>query len=161
MAANTTQLLMKEFKVTAQDVYFATLVANDIPQNEAYIAIYKNLTSNVTGACNMMLRKNPQITTLIQSLKYTKGNNPEDYDGIDDSSLNNYKDKDYILRKLAKLEENSFGRDKKDILIAIADLQKMKNDDNKAEEERVHFYLPMTCDKCPIRKEKKDYKGLE
>ncbi|GAE83321.1 hypothetical protein JCM10512_1586 [Bacteroides reticulotermitis JCM 10512] len=142
---------MKEFKVTAQDVYFATLVANDIPQNEAYLAIYKNLTTNVTGACNMMLRKNPQITTLIQSLKYKQGLNPENTDDMDDSSLNNYKDKDYILRKLATLEENSYGKDKKDILIAIADLQKMKNDDNKAEEERIHFYLPITCDRCPHR----------
>jgi hypothetical protein len=36
------------------------------------------------------------------------------------------------------------------ILATIADLQRMKQDENKDETELTHFYLPLTCKRCSL-----------
>jgi hypothetical protein len=42
------------------------------------------------------------------------------------------------------------GKEKADILNRIADLQQMKKEELKKEDERVHFYLPLqVCKDCP------------
>lgn len=61
-----------------------------------------------------------------------------------------YKDKDYIIAELVKTQAGLSGKEKADILNRIADLQQMKKEENKVDDERVHFYLPLpTCDDCP------------
>ncbi|MDD4610324.1 MAG: hypothetical protein PHY71_09375 [Bacteroidaceae bacterium] len=61
-----------------------------------------------------------------------------------------YKDKDYIIAQLVKTQAGLSGKEKADILNRIADLQQMKKEENKIDEERVHFYLPLPlCDDCP------------
>ncbi|MCH4156651.1 MAG: hypothetical protein LKF31_10145 [Muribaculaceae bacterium] len=42
------------------------------------------------------------------------------------------------------------------ILMQIADLQRLKQEDTaqKQEERRVHYYLPLTCNRCALRKKK-------
>ena len=67
-----------------------------------------------------------------------------------------YTDKGTILRELAK-EANAAtnAKERAAILMQIAELQRMKQDENREEEERVHFYLPLTCDKCELLKIKK------
>lgn len=61
-----------------------------------------------------------------------------------------YKDKDYIIAELVKTQASLSGKEKADILNRIADLQQMKKEENKIDEDRVHFYLPLPfCDNCP------------
>ncbi len=66
------------------------------------------------------------------------------------SLVEKYKDKDFIIAELIKSLNNLQGKDRADVLNRIADLQQMKKEENKAEEERVHYYLPLpVCDTCP------------
>jgi hypothetical protein len=52
------------------------------------------------------------------------------------------------LSRAANLEKDNVRRAK--ILSQIADLQRMKQDENKSETELVHYYLPMTCKRCSL-----------
>lgn len=64
--------------------------------------------------------------------------------------VNLYKDKDFIIAELVKTQASLSGKEKADILNRIADLQQMKKNEEKKEDERVHFYLPLpTCEDCP------------
>lgn len=56
-----------------------------------------------------------------------------------------YRSKDFIISELAKTAETLKGKDRSDVLMKIADLQQMKKDDVRDEEETVHFYLPVNC----------------
>lgn len=40
-------------------------------------------------------------------------------------------------------------KQKADILMKIADLQRMKQDENTEKEKLVHYYLPLRCEVCP------------
>jgi hypothetical protein len=56
------------------------------------------------------------------------------------------------LQILYNAEGNS--KTKSDILMKIADLERMKNESPKEEENRVHYYIPLKqCEHCPHRSE--------
>ena len=63
-----------------------------------------------------------------------------------------YKNKDFIIAELVKAQMGLTGKEKSDILTRIADLQRMKQDENKVDEKRVHFYMPLpVCDDCQFQ----------
>ena len=148
---NLTARLMKQFNCESNDVYFAMLMAMGLSATEAYIAIFRPLTSGSATLANKHLRENPQINSLITYLKTEKTtveNNvlPEDVSMLVES----YKDKDFIIAELIKSLNGLTGKDRADVLNRIADLQQMKKEEIKNEEERVHFYLPLPiCKDCP------------
>ena len=82
---------------------------------------------------------------------YTRMEKPSDMDQDDVKSLvERYKDKDFIIAELVKASSDLDGKEKADILTRIADLQQMKKEEQKKEDERVHFYLPLqVCENCP------------
>ena len=66
--------------------------------------------------------------------------------------VDSYRDKDFIIAELIKTQQGLSGKEKADIINRIADLQQMKKEENKSEEERVHFYLPLpVCDNCQFK----------
>jgi hypothetical protein len=90
------------------------------------------------------------LTTVKQS-RITPDDGDDEY--IDFSEKGNVIE---ALSRAANLEKDNVRRAK--ILSQIADLQRMKQDENKDEQELVHFYLPLTCKRCSLyekaRKEK-------
>lgn len=64
---------------------------------------------------------------------------------VEESSNVDFRSKDSIIDQLGKAASTLKGKDLADVLMKIADLQQMKKDENKEEEERVHFYLPANC----------------
>ena len=66
--------------------------------------------------------------------------------------VDSYRDKDFIIAELIKTQQGLSGKEKADIINRIADLQQMKKEENKSEEERVHFYLPLpVCNDCKFK----------
>jgi len=148
---NLTARLMKQFNCESNDVYFAMLMAMGLSATEAYIAIFRPLTSGSATLANKHLRENPQINSLITYLKTEKTTAENNVLTEDVSMLvESYKDKDFIIAELIKSLNGLTGKDRADVLNRIADLQQMKKEEIKNEEERVHFYLPLPiCKDCP------------
>jgi len=99
------------------------------------------------------LRK-PPVKAYVAERKaaiYTRLEKPSDLDRDDVKSLvERYKDKDFIIAELIKAAADLEGREKADVLNKIADLQQMKKEELTKEDERVHFYLPLSvCSDCP------------
>lgn len=59
-----------------------------------------------------------------------------------------FRSKDAIINQLGSVAETLKGKEKAEVLMKIADLQQMKKEEVKEEDERVHFYVPLTCHKC-------------
>ena len=55
------------------------------------------------------------------------------------------------LSDAANNERDTLRRSK--ILATIADLQRMKQDENKEEKDLVHFFLPLRCSDCELHKQ--------
>ncbi|MGJ7024937.1 hypothetical protein [Petrimonas sulfuriphila] len=150
---NLTARLMKQFDVSADDVYFSMLLAMGLPQSEAFIAVFRPLTSGTTALANRHIRENPSINSLITYLKSESGTHESDSELTDEDArelVERYKDKDYVLNELIKASKMMNGKERADALMKIADLQQMRKEENKTEEERVHYYIPLPfCKNCP------------
>jgi len=127
------------------------LISKGLPLAEAYIAIFRPLTAGGATLARKHIRENPQINSLITYLKTEKTTVENNVLTEDVSKLvESYKDKDFIIAELIKSLNGLTGKDRADVLNRIADLQQMKKEEIKNEEERVHFYLPLPiCKDCP------------
>lgn len=66
--------------------------------------------------------------------------------------IGRFRSKDSVLSALEAELPVLRGKDRLDALVKIADLQQLKRTEEKPDEERVHFYLPMPmCENCPNR----------
>jgi hypothetical protein len=98
--------------------------------------------------------RQPPVKNYVAERKaaiFTRMEKPSDMDQDDVKSLvERYKDKDFIIAELIKAAADLDGKEKADVLNRIADLQQMKKEELKKEDERVHFYLPLSvCKDCP------------
>lgn len=112
-------------------------------------------TENLHRLALRWLRR-PEIKTYLEERRaviYTRSEKVSDMEKEDLKQIvDAYKDKDYIIAELVKTQAGLSGKEKADILNRIADLQQMKKEENKIDEERVHFYLPLpTCDDCQFK----------
>jgi hypothetical protein len=110
-------------------------------------------TENLHRLALRWLRK-PEVKAYLEERRaviYSRSEKVSDMEKEDVIDLvEKYKSKDYIIAELVKAQMGLQGKEKSDILTRIADLQRMKQDENKIDEDRVHFYLPLPlCDTCP------------
>jgi hypothetical protein len=110
-------------------------------------------TENLHRLALRWLRK-PEVKAYLEERRaviYSRSEKVTDMEKEDLKQLvDAYKDKDYIIAELVKTQASLSGKEKADILNRIADLQQMKKEENKIDEDRVHFYLPLPlCDNCP------------
>ena len=77
-------------------------------------------------------------------------------DSARENARGSYRTKEEVLDALIAELPYVSGKDRADLLMKIADLQRMKQEENIAEDNTVHFYLPVTCHMCDLyNKEKK------
>ena len=77
-------------------------------------------------------------------------------DSARENARGSYRTKEEVLNALIAELPYVSGKDRADLLMKIADLQRMKQEENIAEDNTVHFYLPVTCHMCDLyNKEKK------
>jgi hypothetical protein len=112
-------------------------------------------TDNLHRLALRWLRR-PEVKTFIEERRaviYTRSEKVSDMEKEDVKQLvDAYKDKDYIIAELVKAQAGLSGKEKADILNRIADLQQMKKNEEKKEDDRVHYYLPLeVCDDCQFR----------
>lgn len=110
-------------------------------------------TDNLHRLALRWLRQ-PDVKTYLEERRAVIYNRSEKVTDMEKEDLKQlvdlYKDKDYIIAELVKAQAGLSGKEKADILNRIADLQQMKKEENKIDEDRVHFYLPLPlCDDCP------------
>jgi hypothetical protein len=110
-------------------------------------------TENLHRLALRWLRR-PEVKAYLEERRAVIYNRSEKVTDMEKEDLKQlvdlYKDKDYIIAELVKTQASLSGKEKADILNRIADLQQMKKEENKIDEDRVHFYLPLPlCDDCP------------
>lgn len=69
--------------------------------------------------------------------------------------------KDGVINALVAELKYTRGKARADLLMKIADLQRMKQKEDKKEEKLIHFYLPLPCYKCSLYLEAKERKQKE
>ena len=164
--------LQRIYSLTPEDVFFCMLVASGATRQEAYAAIYRpttNGTGTIASKANALQKNKPGISQLIEAIQYqraggttTKTGSPKEDTAqiaegnkVDKKTLDTFRSKDGILENLIKVLPSLTGKDKAAVLMQIADLQRMKQEENKEEAEQVVYYHPVSCYRCALYAEHK------
>jgi len=156
--SKTTLGYMKSFLLTEKEAYMSMLIAAGADQAEAYSVIYLNNASNkktLDEEASRLIKSKKGIRDLIDILTKVnmKGRNvePEIKSRKTKKDTLDITSKDSILNELGEQYKNTISpKEKTDILIKIADLQKMKQDENRNEDKLVHYYMPINCPRCNL-----------
>lgn len=159
--------LQRIYSLTPEDVFFCMLVASGATRQEAYAAIYRpttNGTGTIASKAATLQKNKPGISQLIEAIQYQRGNDAAtkttspkedtakiaESNKVDKKTLDTFRSKDGILENLIKVLPSLTGKDKAAVLMQIADLQRMKQEENKEEAEQIVYYHPVSCYRCAL-----------
>lgn len=150
--------LMKQYDLEMADVGFAYLLANGFAPQEACQLMYNPIGRSLASTATMMMKKKPGIDVLMNHLKedyerafkrseaLTGKESPKPKGTKKKSNL----DKETVLEELnIQYGKAKDGKEKADIMMKIADILQVKREEDKAEDKRLVYYLPLRCDICP------------
>ena len=141
--------IMTKYGLAIEDICLAVLIASGIPDIDALRVVYKVQAASDTKASayyNKLLSERPQLAKYIADLNKGKVSSA---DGSDKRDLRTKSGMLDALEEAAR--ETDDAKQRADIYIKMADLQRMKNDEDTEKESYVHYYLPLRCDQCPYR----------
>lgn len=155
------------------------LVAAGAERKEAFAVIFHPSTAEdrkIQVKARELAEEKPGINKLIKSFETNYNLQPQQAEeqeqgkkkrkkqGEESNNKGNlldYRDKSSILEAMCQELPYLRGKDRVAVLMSMADLQRMKQDENKEEEERIHYYLPMKCALCPLFRTNKEAKQEE
>lgn len=122
-------------------------------QSKIYLLLHPESTSKGGRSLNVMnaryLRK-PEVAQFIRAVKAMIGQGSTTAGKTESIDLST---KDNVLAELQRLYLTTADPAKKaSVLKQISDLQQLKTE-STSEQERIHLYLPATCDICPYNPE--------
>ena len=141
------------------DVYvMANLVAMGFSQKDAYASVI-NKNSTASESYDIMMMK--RITEDVNFVSYVerrkkqldrKARESEEEKLQQDMEEGSLMDKETVAWELMKLSKSTSltPKERGEILMKYADLLQMKKDEVKEEEKLIHFYLPLSCDRCSL-----------
>lgn len=159
--------LQRIYSLTPEDVFFCMLVASGATRQEAYAAIYRPTTNGsgtISSKATSLQKNKPGISQLIEAIQYQRGNDAPtkttspkkdtakitESNKVDKKTLETFRTKEGILENLIQTLPSLTGKDKAAVLMQIADLQRMKQEENKEEAEQVVYYHPVSCYRCAL-----------
>lgn len=157
------------YQIEACDVYMAYLLSTGCTDLEAYVLIHGTGGTGEGKALAMRVSRykdaHPGIQECANWVMASKGFVAPD-DGVkkkrrrkgDEEDKSGVYSKSDALDMVNHLIKHGGLTDKEKLnaLDLLNKLQQWNKEDNKDEEELVHFFLPMTCDRCKLYMDKKN-----
>ena len=147
---NRTKLesLMEHYDLTREDVFLAYLVSNGMPQGEAFGVVFHSGLKDNDYAYSKYVGSKPKIAELINDLRPVRRTADDVKSGK--TGRFNLRTKDGVLSALEyDAESTNDPKQRADIHMKIAELQRLKNEEDDRKNKLVHYYLPLRCSVCP------------
>ena len=176
----STEQLARLYNIDPRDIIFCQALAGGADRGDAFFAIFirgnnKAIRNNndVVNAADDYFRQKPGLRVLVNRLKVNKPLKADrielreelnESETLNDDNENDIQkneevlkkisDKSFILAELYRSLRILRGKERATVLMQIADLQRMKQDDLKENEEKRVFYLPFvsSCRSCKLMK---------
>ena len=176
----STEQLARLYNLDPRDIIFCQALAGGADRGDAFFAIFirgnnKAIRNNndVVNAADDYFRQKPGLRVLVNRLKVNKPLKADrielreelnESETLNDDNENDIQkneevlkkisDKSFILAELYRSLRILRGKERATVLMQIADLQRMKQDDLKENEEKRVFYLPFvsSCRSCKLMK---------
>lgn len=140
--------LMERYGLTREDVFLAVLISQGMPPGESFGVVYQSNLKDNDYAYSKYVATKPRITELVSDLKPVKRTTDDVRSGR--AGRFNLRTKDGVLSALEfDAESTNDPKQRADIHMKIAELQRLKNEEDDRKNKLVHYYLPLRCTVCP------------
>lgn len=145
--------LMQKYNLNKSEVMLAHLLSADVSLGDAFDCVFKSTAKDKEMACKRYLSNKPQIQILADAIRYGRGETTNsDATPINTQSINLRTKEGVLTVYEEELKSTTDIRQRIDILSKIADLQKLKNEEDKESQDLIFYYLPLRCEECPHKK---------
>lgn len=152
-AKRRVNVLMKNYNLYKQEVMLAMLLYADVSLADAFECIFRTSASDKEGACRRYIANKPNIQILVDALRQDVNGKKSVNMATYDADAINLRTKEGVLTAYEEeLKSTSDIKQRMDILSKIADLQKLKNEEDKQSQDLIFYYLPLRCEECPMKK---------
>lgn len=149
---------IKKAKISIEEKIFADLMLAGWKDNDAYIAAFGyniNLSDSYIKSQMRTTINNPDFAKYMEATSKKKEKKEINLENSDDITLEealSLATKEETLKGLiiAKSKMKAGSKEWLDATKLIADLQQMKKDIVEEEDTTVHYYLPLTCNRCSL-----------
>ena len=149
---------IKKAKISIEEKIFADLMLAGWKDNDAYIAAFGyniNLSDSYIKPQMRTTINNPDFAKYMGATSKKKEKKEINLENSDDITLEealSLATKEETLKGLiiAKSKMKAGSKEWLDATKLIADLQQMKKDIVEEEDTTVHYYLPLTCNRCSL-----------
>jgi len=142
--------LMQRYNLTKQEVLLAHLIASRISLGDAFECVFRSTAHDKDSACKRYISGKPAIEMLANALS----NGDADRIASPANQLANVdlRTKEGVLTALEEeLKNASETKQRTEIISKIADLQRMKNEEDRNSQDLIFYYLPLRCEECPYK----------
>ena len=149
---------IKKAKISIEEKIFADLMLAGWKDNDAYIAAFGyniNLSDSYIKSQMRTTINNSDFAKYMEATSKKKEKKEINLENSDDITLEealSLATKEETLKGLiiAKSKMKAGSKEWLDATKLIADLQQMKKDIVEEEDTTVHYYLPLTCNRCSL-----------
>ena len=143
--------LMTKYGITIQELCLSVLVKNGIPSGDAFAVVYPELgkiPSQREQLYAKLIAARPSIIAYMNSIQ-----DAIDISGTPQQTQFDLSTKEGLLAALeAEVIDGKDAKQRADILMKIADLRRMKQEEDTDRNKLIHYYLPLRCEVCPYKK---------
>lgn len=136
----------RRYSLTIQEACLAVLIASDVAEETAFMAVFNGVPSaSAKRFWQKYASEHPLIKDYINEIRQERA--VYDSDGGENMDL---RTKEGVINALTREAKSTTDpKQRASIIGQIADLQRMKNEEDKEKHKLVHYYLPLRCDVCP------------
>lgn len=144
--------VMAKYDLSIQEVCLAILVSHGVPTGDAFLVAFPEhgkVASQREAMYARLVSARPNIIAYINALSATADNA-----SARQNQQFNLSTKEGLLASLEQEYSSAVdAKQRADILMKIADLRRMKQEEDTEKNKLIHYYLPLRCEVCPAKKE--------
>ena len=163
MFSKATQRILKQYNLTPQELSFCTMYLSMFNLADSYLLSFQPMTNKVTNIMTKAKRlsEQPNIKSYIAEhngvitpiTQITDITDIEDLESNEIGEAVSIPDKSQMIKSLTILiQKTTDAKLKSDLIMKLADLTGVRREQTETDDNKINYYLPITCTICPKNK---------
>lgn len=159
MYSKSTQRILKQYNLTPQELTFCLVYLAKYNLTDSYLLAFQPMSNKITNIMTKAKRlsEQPNIKSFIAERNgVVTPEQTEDAEKQMDLSENeidevgSIPDKSQMIKSLTILiQKTTDTKLKSELIMKLADLSGMRKEQMETDDNRIYYYLPVTCNICP------------
>ena len=158
MYSKSTQRILKQYNLTPQELTFCLVYLAKYNLTDSYLLAFQPMSNKITNIMTKAKRlsEQPNIKSFIAERNGVV--TPEQTEEVEQTEVSyneidevgSIPDKSQMIKSLTILiQKTTDTKLKSELIMKLADLSGMRKEQIETDDNKIYYYLPITCNVCP------------